>query len=96
MSTLAFNCLMLQEKYFARITAHSHDTEAVQVSQYRMDAFFCNRFWIRNCILGMIHGASHSFVLAKSFPAQPSGICCYWQAFIDLIHSPSLVCVCFV
>lgn len=40
----------------------------------------------------MICGASHSFALAKSFPARPSGICCYWQAFLDLIHSPSSVC----
>ncbi len=91
---LAFSCVMLQEKDLTYITAYSHDTEAVQMSEYRLDAFFCNWFWIRNGILGMIHGASHSFVLAKSFSAWPSGICWYWQAFIDLIHSPSLVCVC--
>lgn len=91
---LAFRCLMLPGKHLAYITTYSHDTETAQMSQYGLDAFFCNWFWIRNGILGMIHGASHSFVLAKSFLARPSGICCYWQEFIDLIHSPSFS-VCF-
>lgn len=38
--TLAFSCLMLQEKDLAYITTYSHDTEAVQMSQYSLDAFF--------------------------------------------------------
>lgn len=38
--------------------------------------FFCNWFWIINGICGMIHGASHSFVLAISF---------HWNAFWDVL-----------
>lgn len=50
--------------------------------------FFCSQFWNKKGILGMIYGASHSFVLAKSFLAWPSGIQCVFLASRDLIHSP--------
>lgn len=41
----------------------------------------------------MIHRASHSFRIGQVIPytALRETVCCYWQAFLDVIHSPSSV-----